>query len=98
MTAKTGSLKAFKRYEKILKDHMVAPRCEPETPATDAHLLWMCQHCIERIEQCDETFPVDKYSRWLGYIQGVMTMVNYITVQEERDITRPWFADNEEVE
>lgn len=95
MTAKIGSLKAFRRYETILLDKAVSPQCGPETPASDSHLLWMCQHSIERIEADDETFPVDKYSRWLGFVQGVMSMLDYVSVQEERNITRPWFTGEE---
>ncbi|WQN06691.1 hypothetical protein [Escherichia phage vB-Eco-KMB37] len=32
-----------------------------------------------------------KRHRWLGYIQGVMIMKNLITVDDERNATRPVF-------
>ena len=85
-----GSLKAFRRYDAMLSH--VEATCHEDVPLMDEHIRWMCQHCIERIEANDEAFPVDKYSRWLGFIQGVLVTKNLISVQTERDITRPWFT------
>ena len=50
-----------------------------------SHLKWMCEHCL------NTNMPIDKKSRWLGFIQGILTYNNYITVSEERDFSRPLF-------
>lgn len=38
-----------------------------------------------------EEFHSTKYSRWLGFIQGVLVANGLITVEEERNLTRPLF-------
>lgn len=38
-----------------------------------------------------EDLPEDKISRWIGFIQGVMSVKGYISVNEERDFSRPLF-------
>lgn len=35
----------------------------------------------------------DKAHRWLGYVQGCMVMRGWLDVDQERDRTRPFFAD-----
>lgn len=42
---------------------------------------------------CDNAndWPVDKTSRWLGFIQGALWINNIIDINEERDFTRPLF-------
>ena len=47
------------------------------------HLLWMLDQIQNNVEQ-----SITKKHRWLGYIQGVMTVKSYITVLEEREFTR----------
>jgi hypothetical protein len=51
------------------------------------HLRWMVDHCVENIEK----FPPDKTSRWIGFIQGVLTCKGALNVRHERDRTRPLF-------
>lgn len=46
--------------------------------------------CKEAIEKYD-SLPIDKLSRWLGYIQGVLIERGLTTVQRERDFSRPLF-------
>lgn len=36
-------------------------------------------------------WPVDKTSRWIGFIQGVMYKDGVLDIDEERDFTRPIF-------
>lgn len=57
-----------------------------------SHLHWMCDECIHTLLTTPEDFPVDKYSRWLGFIQGVVICKGYSSVEKERNITRPWFT------
>ena len=49
----------------------------------DIHLLWMLHQLLLNKEQ-----SATKKHRWLGYVQGVMTVKSYITVLEEREFTR----------
>jgi len=38
-----------------------------------------------------KTFPPDKTSRWIGYIQRFLIEQNFTTVKKERDFSRPLF-------
>ena len=40
----------------------------------------------------NEDMPIDKISRWFGFIQGVLTVNKVITVEEERQFTRMFFS------
>ena len=42
---------------------------------------------LEEIETC----PIDKLSRWLGFIQGYVIFTNQTTVEIERNFSRPLF-------
>ena len=37
------------------------------------------------------TYPLDKLSRWLGFIQGYVVFTNQTTVEIERNFSRPLF-------
>jgi hypothetical protein len=50
------------------------------------NLRWMVDRCLS-----DETMPLDKVSRWVGFIQGVLATKGLLSVAEERDRTRPIF-------
>ena len=52
----------------------------------DIHLLWMLHELTNNTEQSET-----KKHRWLGYIQGIMTVKGYINVLEERELTRNIF-------
>ena len=43
------------------------------------------------LEENLRTWPLDKTSRWLGYVQGVMAAEGMPSVREERDFSRPMF-------
>lgn len=36
-----------------------------------------------------EDYPKDKMHRWLGFIQGVLSVIGLIDVDEEREFSRP---------
>lgn len=60
----------------------------PEDPALSLeNLAWMCR---EGARQCGMA-PLDKMSRWLGFVQGCLAMRGLVTVGEERDVSRPLF-------
>ena len=50
----------------------------------------------EALDKYDEFVDLDndnsKVNRWLGYVQGVLITVGYLTVQGERDYTRKYFT------
>lgn len=81
----------LKRYKHILKQEISAAypgmiitiRPMPGEETHDVHLLWMVSEIKENRHQ-----TLTKKHRWLGYIQGVMTSKGYITVTEERELTR----------
>lgn len=76
----------FTRYLKILQ--RIEPNTQPDDPTSIQHLKKMCELAIRHPEMY-----IDKHSRWLGYVQGVLTMRGHIRVQEERDFTRPLYHD-----
>lgn len=38
-------------------------------------------------------FPIDKLSRWLGFVQGYVIFSNQTTIDNERDFSRPLFHE-----
>lgn len=53
-----------------------------------ANLKWMLEHSLENLE----AWPVDKTSRWIGFVQGVLAVKSKdFHVSAERDRTRPFF-------
>ena len=51
------------------------------------HLVWMIGECLLNIR----TMQIDKLSRWIGFIQGVLAANGLLDVDEERERTRPLF-------
>lgn len=45
----------------------------------------------ETVEACGAGQPICKLNRWLGYIQGTLIARGFLSVQGERDATRPLF-------
>jgi hypothetical protein len=81
----TATLHMFKRYRDVLVDKTFDG---PDQTGSD-HLRWMCETAIDALE--NETYPLDKMSRWLGFVQGVLIMQGITTVNTERDYSRPLF-------
>lgn len=81
----TASIRLFERYKTMLDSAVMAENV-PEG-CSQKHLLWMCSTAIEHAS----TWPVDKLSRWLGFVQGVLTVQGILTVGEEREFSRPLF-------
>lgn len=54
-----------------------------------ANLRWMQARLM--IEA--GTMPIDKMNRWIGFIQGVLTVKGYLDADAERDRTRPIFHE-----
>ncbi|WP_176089124.1 AAA family ATPase [Achromobacter anxifer] len=74
------------RYDALLASHGATPT-PSEVGTDDNHLRWMCETAIANIHG----WPVDKVSRWLGFIQGVLTVSGRLTTASEREFSRPLF-------
>lgn len=61
----------------------------PDSPAGTSlkHMAWMCDQAFDNQLE----WPMDKLSRWLGFIQGVLIMKGIIEAEHTRNITRPMF-------
>lgn len=94
-----GTLKAIQRYREMLiaKGAKSINRVDDDPTDLD-HLLWMCDHLTKNIKPNGGGFSTDKFSRWLGYNQGVLACKGIVVVNEERNWTRPWlkFPNGEE--
>ena len=85
---RAATAELFARYLDIIEQARSADGGAASLPGTDlAHLAWLCREGIERID----AIPVDKASRWLGFVQGCLTMQGLISVEGERDHSRPLF-------
>jgi hypothetical protein len=54
-----------------------------------ANVDWMCQTALNNCL----VWPIDKLSRWLGFIQACLAFHGLTTVKEEREATRPLFRE-----
>ena len=55
------------------------------------HLRWMCREAL-----ANPGWPIDKLSRWLGFVQAILIINGKTTVDIERDRTRPLFTEVKE--
>ncbi len=78
------------RYENMLKEF--TPSCRENPGTGEGHLLWM----LKQIRNHQTKHNVEKYHRWLGFIQGVLIMKGYTTVETERNFTRSYFKKEKE--
>lgn len=51
------------------------------------HLRWMVNEALEHFM----AWPIDKTSRWVGFIQAALVLHGLTTVKAERDFSRPLF-------
>jgi hypothetical protein len=91
MTIKDVTIQLFQRYKSIIEEKY------PEEDGDETslnHLKWMCDHVL------NSDMPIDKMSRWLGFVQGLLTAKKIISVEEERNFSRPLFHqayENEDI-
>jgi hypothetical protein len=80
-----ASVALFDRYLAVLR---TAPGfgAVPDGCTRD-HLMWMCATARTQAPG----WPDDKTSRWLGFVQGVLTVQGLLTVAAEREFSRPLF-------
>jgi hypothetical protein len=91
-----GSILCFERYKEMLErkgfksvDHT---KVHNGDTTCEEHLLYMCTYCIPQVRDDGLGMSTDKYSRWLGFIQGCLIMRKYTTVEKERNTTREWLT------
>jgi hypothetical protein len=93
MTITQASRQIFQNYLLIL-DRVFLEEKKTHTLERILQLKSMCQTVINHTSQYDNgknEMTEDKISRWLGYVQGIMTIYGWITVAAERENTRPLF-------
>lgn len=82
----------FLRYAEMLsastkEQDKLPTEGQGDSCCTPEHLLWMCTTALHNLEN----WPTDKSHRWLGFIQGCLAMQGIISVDSERDFSRPLF-------
>lgn len=58
-----------------------------EDRTSTLNLSWMAKHALDNMNE----WPVDKTSRWIGFIQGCLACKGFLDVDDERERTRPLF-------
>ena len=75
----------FCRYAELLDG--IADETQGDDRLSLANLRWICAEA----QIHGEDLPIDKLSRWLGFVQGCLAMRGLISVDVERDVSRPLF-------
>ena len=92
-----GSYKTFLYYKEMLEKMKIKPKNHTleknGDPTSLEHLLWMCGEGLKMVRADGRGTTVDKYSRWLGYIQGVLICKKLTTVEAERDRVREFMIN-----
>lgn len=95
MSIEDATYRAFQRYKEMLKNYPAKEFTENFGAVSNREKLGHCHWMCDRILSPEtKHYSLDKISRWLGFIQGVMIMCNVTTIEQERNITRPWFNNN----
>lgn len=82
---RSATLLMFERYYKLLIDLSFESNIDK---CNSSSLLRLTKVAIDKIDE----LPIDKLNRWLGFVQGVLVMNGIITVDGERDYSRPLFT------
>lgn len=73
-----------RRYHDILIDKVGID--DKLDKMSNTNLSWMTSEILN-----NQNMPCDKVSRWIGFIQGCMSMKGYLDVDSERDFSREYF-------
>lgn len=82
---KKATVTMFDRYKEILQKNPFTSsidKCDSDS------LLKLAEVAIKEID----SLPIDKLNRWLGFTQGVLVANGLVTVDSERDYSRPLFS------
>ena len=77
----------FERYEHMIQEAPPGWDEDGIGQELSKRVLALCRHGRAHIDEMAE----DKANRWLGFVQGVLTVGGLIDVEVERDYTRPLF-------
>lgn len=75
----------FTRYRAIILENGSVLDGGPKE-CESQHLINLCNEVIENHQK----YPFDKLSRWMGFVQGVLAFNGLVSVEEERDYSRPF--------
>lgn len=78
-------LTLFKRYRAIILDNEDKLNGGVSECAA-GHLVNLCTEVIDNHQK----YPFDKLSRWMGFVQGVLAVNGLISVEDERNFSRPF--------
>lgn len=70
------------------KIHFVRYSYEFQKYLTESEIA-LCHEAINSIN----SYPIDKLSRWLGFIQGILIERKATTIDAERDFSRGYFHE-----
>lgn len=85
-----ATAEVFERYRNIIDAQQASGAEDPlaeDRYLSLKNLSWMCAQGAAESDR----LPLDKISRWLGCVQGCLGMRGLISIEAERDITRPLF-------
>ncbi|BBA65589.1 hypothetical protein [Xanthomonas phage XacN1] len=77
----------FTRYQEIAFEQ--PDETNPQPKCDWQSIIDLCSEAI----RFGHTYPSDKMHRWLGFVQGVLAARGAISVDEERNYTRPIFHE-----
>ena len=77
----------FTHYGRVIASFPDEDAWADEPRLSLANLAWMCAEG----ERLCGAVPIDKVSRWLGFIQGCLCMRGMVDVDVERAVSRPLF-------
>jgi hypothetical protein len=96
LTIDQATQAAFERYQYIIAAYGVDATNHSNDEFSKltkwqqlAHCRWMTEH---QMHPNQSHHSIDKKSRWLGFIQGVLIVHGITSIEKERNITRPWFT------
>lgn len=76
----------FERYGDVARDQRAELSRRVGEDLTD-RVIDLCALAVDKLDDLSE----DKANRWLGFVQGVMISGGVLTIEAERDYTRPLF-------
>lgn len=91
MRKRLAAAKIAELYTIILQEKTFDYPTQDDPMLSQAHLLSMCDDIRDNYKE----WSADKSHRWIGYIQGVLTALKIITVDEHRDMTRDIIKNSE---
>lgn len=91
---KSNTILLFQHYISLISTN--CDYIDSQQQATNS--VDMINLCNEAVFKYDEFHKLDgdnsKVNRWLGYIQGILISIDLVTIESERDFTRPYLTEH----